>query len=85
LVFYSTSTQDRSICTIQYNIIQYNIRFLTIADRPQLSSKIYTIAIHTNIISICQSTRGDYWLRRLRIANEEHTKTYSCMNLHAIQ
>jgi len=22
---------------------------------------------------------GDYWLRRLRIANEEHTKAYSCM------
>jgi len=22
--------------------------------------------------------QGDYWLRRLRIANEEHTKTYSC-------
>jgi len=23
--------------------------------------------------------QGDYWLRRLRIANVEHTKTYSCM------
>jgi len=23
--------------------------------------------------------QGDYWLRRLRIANEEHTQTYSCM------
>jgi len=23
--------------------------------------------------------KGDYWLRRLRIANEEHTKPYSCM------
>jgi len=29
--------------------IQYNIRLLTIADKPQLSLKIYTIAIHTNI------------------------------------
>jgi len=26
-----------------------------------------------------KSTKGDYWLRRLRIANEEHTKTNSCM------
>jgi len=35
------------------------------------------------------STRADYWLRRLRIANEEHTKTYSCMqyneHTHATQ
>jgi len=23
--------------------------------------------------------QGDYWLMRLRIANEEHTKIYSCM------
>jgi len=46
LVFYGTSTQDRSIC----------------ANLPG----------------------GDYWLRRLRIANEEQTKTYSCVryNVH---
>jgi len=34
-----------------YNTIQYNTRLLTIADMPQLSFKIYTIAIHTNILS----------------------------------
>jgi len=28
---------------------------------------------------LCQSTRGDYWLRRLRIADEEQTKhTVAC-------
>jgi len=33
-------------------------------------------------VNLCQSTRGDYWLRRLRIANDKHTKTYSCMQLN---
>jgi len=38
---------------LQYNAIQYIIQysFMTIADRPQLLLKIYTIATHTNIIS----------------------------------
>jgi len=38
-------------CEKDLGTMQYNIRLLTIADMPQLSLKIYTIAIHTNIIS----------------------------------
>jgi len=46
---------------------------------PELIDWCFTARQHKigQFVPIYQGV--DYWLRRLRIANEEHTKTYSCM------
>jgi len=41
--------------------------------------------VNTRYVNLCQSTRGDYWLRRLRIATrniQKHTVACDTMNTH---